>query len=101
MPTWHIPSCVPLQIVISSLDNSTLNLYTPSNIAYEVDVDIQSGSKINLQSGELFLDNQDIWGGSISNESGTLTLNNVKVSTYRPDKREDFVFVDVKNKIIK
>jgi len=30
-----------------------------------------------------------------------LTLDNVKVSTYRPDKREDFVFVDVKNKIIK
>lgn len=61
---------------LNLLNGSVLNIQTPSQVANEVNVDIQRGATVNLSNGSIFnLDSKDKWNGMINNNGGKLTTN--------------------------
>lgn len=63
---------------LNLLDGSILNIQDPSQVANKVDVDIQKGATVNLNSGSIFnLDSRDKWNGLIHIDGGKLTTDKV------------------------
>lgn len=59
---------------LNLLSGSILNIQTPSQVANEVNVDIQKGATVNLINNSIFnLDSKDKWNGMINNDGGKLT----------------------------
>lgn len=58
---------------LNLLSGSILNIQTPSQVANEVNVDIQKGATVNLINNSIFnLDSKDKWNGMINNDGGKL-----------------------------
>ena len=61
---------------LNLLNGSILNIQTPSQVANEVNVDIQKGALVNLTNSSIFsLDSKDKWNGMINNNGGKLTTS--------------------------
>lgn len=61
---------------LNLLNGSILNIQTPSQVANEVNVDIQKGALVNLTNNSIFnLDSKDKWNGMINNSGGKLTTS--------------------------
>ena len=64
------------------LSGSVLNIQIPSQVADEVNVDIQKNALVNIRNGAEFnLDSKDKWSGMINNGGGTLTTSQLTNST--------------------
>lgn len=64
------------------LSGSILNIQIPSQVADEVNVDIQKNALVNIRNGAEFnLDSKDKWSGMINNGGGTLTTSQLTNST--------------------
>lgn len=66
------------------LDNSVLNIKTPSQIKSEVDLTISNKATVNVNDGaNLELDKNDVWNGKINvNSNGSLKTDNVNNINY-------------------
>lgn len=69
---------------LNLLENSYINIKSPSNIAQAVSVDIQKGATVEISNGAEFnLDSNDKWNGLIKNElDGILKTDNVNNSAF-------------------
>lgn len=64
------------------LSGSILNIQIPSQVADEVNVDIQKDALVNIKNNAKFnLDSKDKWSGMINNSGGELTTTNLTNST--------------------
>ena len=64
------------------LEGSILNIQIPSQVADDVNVDIQKGALVNLKEDAIFnLDSKDKWSGMINNAGGKLTTSELTNST--------------------
>lgn len=69
---------------LNLLNDSYINIKSPSNIAQAVSVDIQKGATVEISNGAEFnLDSNDKWNGLIKNElDGILKTDNVNNSAF-------------------
>lgn len=63
---------------LNLLNNSILNIQSPSQVAQKVVVDIQNGATVNVKSGAVFnLDSLDKWNGLVTVSNGVLKTDGV------------------------
>ena len=90
---------------LNLLENSVMDIKSPSVIAKDVVVDIQKGATVNLRSGsELTLDSQDKWNGLVATwTNGVLKtdgVDNTKIGGQLQQNRGTSIFDNKSNILI-